>query len=106
MVEYGIRLIYDKKTGKIINNVLNKMCGDLPTNYRPKEIDFVDLNYDDNILENAEIYHINPITKEVIVDKYFEIQVFQTEEDKLRKEKEELENQLLLEKDNSIGGIL
>lgn len=104
MVKYGHRIIYDTKTGFVLNGTLNKMCGDLPTNYRPKEIEFIDLDYDNEILENALEYHVDIATKQIIIDRYIDKE--ETEEEKLRREKEELENQLLIEKDKQLGGIL
>ena len=114
-MEYGRRLIYGKNTGIILNNCLGKMCGDLDERLRPVEIDYIDLpyNYNDNNFEDAIEYHIN-VTKDkntneikdiIVIDRY--IEHIETDEEKLRREKEELENQLLLAENNNIdGGIL
>lgn len=110
---YGIRLIYDKVTGKILNNVLD-MQGDIAEWTRPKEIDYIDLPYDynDNNFKNALGYHID-ISKNkettdlkdlIVITKYREH--IETEEEKLRREKEDLENQLLLAENKNLGGIL
>lgn len=111
---YGIRLIYDKTTGKILNNVLD-MQGDIAEWTRPKEIDVLDLPYDynENNFKEAIEYRID-VTKDkektdlkdlIIINKYKEHK--ETEEEKLKREKQELENQLLLQADNNLdGGIL
>lgn len=110
---YGKRLIYDKNTGIIINDYLN-MEGSLQEYTRPKEIEFLDLpvNYENENLKNVKAYHID-ITKDkvktsienlIIIDEYYKIE--ETPEQKLLREKQELENQLLIEKDKQIGGIL
>lgn len=110
---FGKRLLYNKKNGQIINMHLNSE-GDIKEEFRPKEIDYIDLpfGYENEKLKNVEFYHID-ISKDknktnideiIIIDKYMEIK--KTTEEKLLKEKQELENQLLLEKDKNIGGIL
>ncbi|MBU5227865.1 hypothetical protein KQI36_14620 [Clostridium senegalense] len=113
--EYGQRIIFDKKTGFILNGTFGKMRGEyLSDNLRPEEIDFIDLpyDYDDNNFNEAIEYHID-ISKDknitelkdlIIIDKYIERK--ETEEEKLRREKEELENQLLLKENKDLGGIL
>lgn len=113
-MKYGVRLIYDKNTGRILNNVLN-MEGDIAEWTRPEEIDFVDLlyEYNDNNFKQAIEYHID-VSKDkettdlkdlIVITKYKE--PIETEEEKLKREKQELENQLLLQADNNLdGGIL
>ena len=110
---YGKRFIYDKKNGQIINMHLSSE-GNIKSEYRPLEIDFIDLpfNYENEKLKNVELYHIDiskdknktNIDKMIIIDKYREQQ--ESEQEKLLREKQELENQLLIEKDKNIGGIL
>ncbi|GAA0124780.1 hypothetical protein UT300019_06820 [Clostridium sp. CTA-19] len=115
----NFRLIYNKNTGTILNGTFSErfdsgltdeMIGDL----RPREIDFVDLPYDynENNFRDAIKYHID-VTKDknktelkdlIIIDKYIKRQ--ETEKEKLRREKEELENQLLLKENKDLGGIL
>ncbi|ASN68303.1 hypothetical protein 10S11_41 [uncultured Caudovirales phage] len=114
-MEYGIRLIYCKNTGKILNNTFGEMQGDLQEGLRPKEIDYLDLpyGYNDNNFKDAVSYHIdvskdkNKITKLsdlIVITEYVKRQ--ETEEERLRREKEELENQLLLKENENVGGIL
>ncbi|NMM65505.1 hypothetical protein HBE96_23285 [Clostridium sp. P21] len=113
-MQIGMRLIFDKQTGKILNGVLGEMQGDLQEGLRPAEIDFIDLpyGYNDNNFKEALEYHVD-ITKNkstasikdlIIIDKY--IEHTETEEEKLKREKAELENQLLLKENKDLGGIL
>ncbi len=113
-MELGRRIIYDKNTGKILNYCLEEMAGDLQEGLRPKEIDYIDLPYayNDNNFKEAMEYHVD-VTKDknttelkdlIIITEY--IQRKETEEEKLRREKEELENQLLLLQNEKIRGLL
>lgn len=102
MIYYGKRIIYDKNTGKVLNGTFEEMEGELESNLRPLEIDFMDLPYSDTTLLNVEQYHIE--NKKIIIDKYKENIL--SEEEKLRLENKELENQLLLATDSQVGGIL
>lgn len=54
-------------------------------------------------LDGKIVKGVNVETKKLILE---DIPKVETEEEKLRREKEELENQLLLQADNNIGGIL
>ena len=112
-MQYGYRLIYDKKTGTILNGVLGEMSGDLQEGLRPKEIGYLDLpyGYDLNDFKNAIEYHIDVSKIEkaelkdiIVITKYREH--IETEEEKLRKENKKLENQILLQNDKEVGGIL
>lgn len=114
-MEYGIRLIYCKNTGKILNYCLREMQGDLQEGLRPLEIDYIDLPYDynDNNFKKAIEYHVDVTKdknktelKDLIVITEFIPKKEETEEEKLKREKEELENQLLLKENESVGGIL
>ncbi|ACO85086.1 hypothetical protein [Clostridium botulinum] len=103
------RIIFNKVTGTVLNGCLEerydsglteKMINDL----RPKEIDYLDLEYGSTILKNVDTYHIDVETKEIVIDKYKEH--IETQEEKLKREKQELENQLLLKENKETGGIL
>ncbi|NEZ74242.1 hypothetical protein EXM56_02540 [Clostridium botulinum] len=83
------RIIFNKVTGTVLNGCLEerydsglteKMINDL----RPKEIDYLDLEYGSTILKNVDTYHIDVETKEIVIDKYKEH--IETEEEKLRGE--------------------
>ncbi|MBY6800111.1 hypothetical protein EXM98_04000 [Clostridium botulinum] len=106
----GERIIFNKKTGTVLNYCLDErfdsgLTEEMIDNLRPKEMDFIDLEYGSKVLKNAIIYHVDVETKEIIIDKY--IEHIETEEEKLKREKQELENQLLLQADNNLdGGIL
>lgn len=110
---FGYRIIFDKQNGTVINDYINAE-GYVPISHRPEEIDFIDLpyEYNDNNFKQALEYHID-ISKDkkttdlkdlIVITKYREH--IETEEEKLRREKEELENQLLLAENKNLGGIL
>lgn len=114
MLKMGLRLIYDTNTGKVLNNCLSEMVGAIEDTLRPKEMDYLDLpyGYNDNNFIEALDYHID-ITKDksttelknlMVITQYREH--IETEEERLLREKEELENQMLLMADNEMGGIL
>ncbi|WP_291579574.1 hypothetical protein [Clostridium sp. UBA6640] len=114
-MKYGIRLIYCRNTGKILNNTFGEMTGDLQEGLRPKEIDFIDLpyNYNDNNFKEAINYYIDTTKdksktelKDLIIITEYIPKKEESEEEKLRREKEELENQLLLKENENVGGIL
>ncbi|ABS32810.1 hypothetical protein EXN65_21800 [Clostridium botulinum] len=103
------RIIFNKVTGTVLNGCLEerydsglteKMINDL----RPKEIDYIDLEYGSTVLDNVEEYHVDINTKEIVIDKYKKYT--ETEDEKLKREKQELENQLLLSENKNLGGIL
>lgn len=112
-------LIYNKNSGKVLNNFIlprydEGLTNELIKELRPKEIDYIDLpyNYNENNFKQAIEYHID-VSKDkettdlkdlIVITKYREH--IETEEEKLRRENQELENQLLLQADNNIGGIL
>ncbi|WP_125153085.1 hypothetical protein [Clostridium rectalis] len=108
-MEIGKRIIFNKSTGTVLNDCLEErfdsgLTDEMVDNLRPKEIDYIDMEYGNEILKNAIIYHVNVETKEIIIDKYREH--IETQEEKLKREKEELENQLLLKENKETGGIL
>lgn len=114
-MQIGKRIIYDKNTGKILNYCLEEMAGDLQEGLRPLEVDYLDLpyGYNDNNFKDAISYHVD-ITKDknttelkdiIIITEYIPKRA-ETEEERLRREKEELENQLLLKENKDLGGIL
>ncbi|WP_454053428.1 hypothetical protein [Clostridium sp. Marseille-Q7071] len=114
-MQIGKRIIYDKNTGKILNYCLEEMAGDLQEGLRPKEIDFIDLPYDynDNNFKEAINYYIDTTKdkniaelKDLIIITEYIPKREETEEERLRREKEELENQLLLKENETVGGIL
>lgn len=116
----GKMLIYNKETGDILNGCLNERFDSGLTNekikkLRPNEVSGLNLpyGYNENNFKEALEYHID-VSKDkettdlkdlIVITKYRER--IETGEEKLRKEKEELENQLLLQADNNLdGGIL
>lgn len=71
-MQYGQRIIFDTKNGKVLNGALGEMSGDLQEGLRPEAIDFIDLPYGDLILQDAQDYHIDPATKQIVIDSYRE----------------------------------
>lgn len=67
-MQYGLRIIYDKNTGKVLNGSFGEMSGELQEGLRPLEIDFLDLPYGDTSLALADQYHVDILNKVVIVD--------------------------------------
>ncbi|NFA60815.1 hypothetical protein K8O96_03010 [Clostridium sporogenes] len=100
---YGRRIIFDKQTGFIINKYID-VEGNINKKCRPDKIDFIDVSFNGTPLENAEEYHVDINNKEIVIDKYKEHT--ETQEEKLIREKQELENQLLLKQNKETGGIL
>lgn len=108
-MEIGIRIIYDALTGKVLNGMLGEMSGDIQEGLRPEKIDFIDLpyGYEDNNFRQAASYHIdvtkaktNTIAERIIIDNY--IQQPPTEAERIK----ELEDQLLVQENERVGGIL
>lgn len=108
-MELGKRIIYDKNTGLILNGYLEErfdsgLTKEMIRQVRPLEIDFIDLpyNYNNNNFKDAISYYID-ITKDKNITELKDLIVIteyipkkeETEEERLRREKEELENQLL-----------
>ncbi|MBD8046742.1 hypothetical protein [Clostridium faecium] len=94
MKEVGRRIFYDELTGKIIFE-FGEMRGDVEDYAKYNKINYKDYpyGYRKEEFERALKYHIDIETGEVIFDKF--IEKIETEEERLRREKEELENQLL-----------
>lgn len=105
MKEVGRRIFYDELTGEIIFE-FGEMRGDVEDYAKCNKINYKDYpyGYRKEEFERALKYHINIETGEVIFDKF--IEKIETEEEKLRREKEELENQLLLLQDEKTRGLL
>ncbi|HAG43824.1 MAG TPA: hypothetical protein DCL31_11445 [Clostridium sp.] len=105
MREIGRRIFYDELTGKVIFE-FGEMRGDPKEYERYNKIIYKDYpyGYKKEEFERALEYHIDIETGEVIFDRLIEIK--ETEEEKLRREKEELENQLLLLQDEKTRGLL
>ncbi|WP_291563738.1 MULTISPECIES: hypothetical protein [unclassified Clostridium] len=118
-MKLGKRIVYDKNTGLILNGYLEERFDsglkvEMIKQVRPLEIDYLDLpyNYNDNNFKEAINYYIDT-TKDknttelkdlIVITQY--IQKEETEEERLRREKLELENQLLLKENENVGGIL
>ncbi|OPA76730.1 hypothetical protein BVG16_16295 [Paenibacillus selenitireducens] len=108
-MELGKRLIYDSQTGKILNGTFEEMAGSLQEGLRPLEIDFIDLpyGYAENNFRLASAYHIDvtkpkdaPIVERIVIDGY--VPQVPTEADRIK----ELEDQLLMQENEKVGGIL
>ncbi|WP_291559390.1 MULTISPECIES: hypothetical protein [unclassified Clostridium] len=105
-MKIGQRIIFDKKTGTILNGSLEEridtgMTMELLSRIRSVDIDYIDLEW--GALDNKILISVNPQTKELILE---DIPNIETEEERLRREKEELENQLLLLQDEKTRGLL
>lgn len=105
MEQIGKRIFYDELTGEVIFE-FGEMRGDVKEYAKYNKIIYKDYpyGYKKEEFERALKYHINIETGEVIFDKF--IEKVETEEERLRKEKEELENQLLLLQDEKTRGLL
>ncbi|RXI46256.1 hypothetical protein DP145_06665 [Clostridium tetani] len=115
----GKMLIYNKETGNILNGCLKErfdsgLTEEMIKELRPNEVGVLKLpyDYDENNFKEALEYHID-ISKYkestnlkdlIVITKYKEH--IETKEEKLRREKQELENQLLMKENETIGGIL
>lgn len=106
MIEVGRRIIFDTVTGKIILNTGEMQGSVLPREKIVGGLDFIDLPYgqDSDKFMKAKSYHVDLDTREVIFDELYS--PVETEEEKLRREKAELENQLLIQTNKEVGGIL
>jgi len=108
-MQIGTRIIYDAATGRVINGALGEMSGDIQEGLRPEKIDFIDLpyGYDDNNFRRAASYHIDVskpktamLAERIIIDSYTPQQP--SEADRIK----ELEDQLLVQENEKVGGIL
>ncbi len=118
-MKLGKRVIYDKSTGLVLNGYLEErfdsgLTEKMTKQVRSLEIDYIDLPYayNDNNFKDAINYYIDT-TKDknktelkdlIVITEY--IQKEETEEVRFRREKEELENQLLLLQDEKTRGLL
>ena len=105
MKQIGRRIFYDEITGEVVFE-FGEMQGDPKEYEKYNKIVYKDYlyGYKKKEFETALKYHIDIETGEVIFDKF--IEKTETEEEKLRREKEELENQLLLLQDEKTRGLL
>ncbi|WP_434283585.1 hypothetical protein [Clostridium botulinum] len=88
-MQIGERIIFNKATGTILNNCLEErydsgLTQEMINDLRSEEIDYLDLEYGSTVLDNADIYHVDINTKEIVIDKYKEY--VETEEEKLKNE--------------------
>ncbi len=90
------RVIYDQ-TGRIIFET-GESCGDVLPHDKITELNYIDVEYGSIDYTRNRIVGINIETKEPVLE---EIPVYMSEAEK---EKQEIENQLLLITDKEIGG--
>ncbi|KEI96350.1 hypothetical protein [Clostridium botulinum] len=95
----GSLIIYDN-TGKIWINT-GDAEGDVLPHTLPDGLPYIITEFGE--LNNKIVKGINVETKELITE---DIPHIETQEERLKREKQELENQLMLQADNNIGGIL
>lgn len=101
-MQIGNRIYFNQK-GQIVY-MTGECQGDGTARLENEVVSYIDLPYGDRTIQNAETWHIDVENKKIVVDKARE--KLETEEDKLRMEKQDLENQLLLQANNNVGGIL
>ncbi|CZR73109.1 hypothetical protein CDFC105_91659 [Clostridioides difficile] len=92
------RIIYDQ-TGKILLQT-GEATGDILEHDTITELHYIDVEYGNIDYSKQYIESINPITKEPILK---DIPIYLSEEEKRI---QELENQLLLNENEKVGGIL
>ncbi|EQJ94963.1 hypothetical protein [Clostridioides difficile] len=92
------RVIYDQ-TGKIIFET-GESCGDVLPHNKVTELDYIDIPYGSIDYIKNRIIGINIETKQPILE---EIPVYVSEE---KKRIQELENQVLLNENEKVGGLL
>ncbi|EOY7138244.1 hypothetical protein ACQD5V_003382 [Clostridioides difficile] len=92
------RVIYDQ-TGKIIFET-GESCGDVLPHNKITELDYIDIPYRSIDYIKNRIIGINIETKQPILE---EIPVYVSEE---KKRIQELENQVLLNENEKVGGLL
>lgn len=98
-VQRGSLIIYDNE-GKIWVNT-GDAEGDILPYTPPSGLPYIITEYGQ--LDGKIVKGVNVKTKELILE---DIPKVETEEERLRREKEELENQLLLAENKNLGGIL
>lgn len=70
-MQIGYRIIYNKSNGQILYGVNYNCLGefsDAVEGLRPTEIDFIDLPYGDKTLQDADKYHVDINTKQIVID--------------------------------------
>ncbi|HBG2633490.1 TPA: hypothetical protein SOL91_002981 [Clostridioides difficile] len=92
------RIIYDQ-TGKILLQT-GEATGDILEHDTITELHYIDVEYGNIDYSKQYIESINPITKEPILK---DIPIYLTEEEKRI---QELENQILLNENEKVGGLL
>lgn len=102
-IKYVGKRIYFNQYGEIVF-ILGDSSGSVKEHHKNEIINYIDFPYGDKTIENAEQWHIDVENRKFVVDKIRE--KVESEEEKLKREKVELENQLLLQENNSIGGIM
>lgn len=104
-IQVGRRIIFDKTNGEVILD-MGEMQGDVIERKTYDGISYVDLPYghESDKFSRVKKWHIDVNTGLPIFDELFE--PIETEEERLRREKAELENQLLLQTNKEVGGIL
>lgn len=104
MQQIGRRIIFDTQTGKIIMDTgeMQGSDGSLIPREPINGLDYIDLPYgqDSDKFNRIKSYHVDPTSKTVVFDELYD--PIQTPEERIQ----ELENQLLIEADKNIGGIL
>ncbi|WP_434291172.1 hypothetical protein [Clostridium botulinum] len=95
----GSLIIYDN-TGKIFLNT-GDAEGDVLPHTLPDGLPYIITKFGE--LNNKIVKGIDVKTKELITE---DIPHIETQEEKLKREKQELENQLLLKENKETGGIL
>ncbi|HDK7165762.1 hypothetical protein EXN53_10840 [Clostridium botulinum] len=99
-MQRGSLIIYDN-TGKIFLNT-GDAEGDVLPHTLPDGLPYIITEFGE--LNNKIVKRIDVETRKLITE---DIPHIETEEEKLKREKQELENQLLLQADNNLdGGIL
>ncbi|EGT3640540.1 TPA: hypothetical protein KN209_003186 [Clostridioides difficile] len=92
------RIIYDQ-TGKILLQT-GEATGDILEHDTITELHYIDVEYGNIDYSKQYIESINPITKEPILK---DIPIYLSEEEKRI---QELENQILLNENEKVGGLL
>ncbi|HBF6022425.1 TPA: hypothetical protein ACG3RE_003231 [Clostridioides difficile] len=97
-MEIGATIVFDQD-GEIIKH-FGEMQGDVIPRKPIEKLDFISLKYGEINFDKYRLVGINIETKEPILE---EIPVFVTEEEKRI---QELENQILLNENEKVGGLL
>ncbi|APH17756.1 hypothetical protein [Clostridium botulinum] len=98
-MQRGSLIIYDN-TGKIFLNT-GDAEGDVLPHTLPDGLPYIITEFGE--LNNKIVKRIDVETRKLITE---DIPHIETKEEKLKREKQELENQLLLKENNEMGGIL